>query len=206
MAIISVDGHARGSRTDYRQYFEEKYLSNYDEFVLSQEQRDLGPPGSVKPGLEPECQWDSQLRLQALENEGVVAEVLFPNGLPFATARSEHVERAPDPALERQERLVYNRWLADFCADTPGRRAGQALISFDNVEAAVADVYWAKEHGLGGISMPSLLPGGMAFFHPDLDPVWAAIRGGGAPDQPTRRCGCAGLRSAWIRRHHDVGY
>ena len=176
MAIISVDGHAKGSRADYRQYFEQKYLSTYDDFVRLQEQQDMPDPGSVKPGLEVECQWDSQLRLRRLESEGVVAEVLFPNGMPFGTRPSEHADRMTDPELDRQERLVYNRWLADFCAEAPGRRAGQALIAFDDVEAAVADVYWAKEHGLGGIAMPSLLPGGIAFFHRDLDPVWAAIQ------------------------------
>jgi hypothetical protein len=40
--------------------------------------------------------------------------------------------------------MAYNRWLADFCALAPGRRAGQALISFDDVEQAVRDIHWAR--------------------------------------------------------------
>ena len=50
----------------------------------------------------------------------------------------------------RESRLAYNRWLADFFADAPGRRSGQAVVAFDDVEQAVADIHWAKEHGLGG--------------------------------------------------------
>ena len=68
----------------------------------------------VKTGLEAECQWDSEVRLKDLEKEGIVAEVLFPKGMPFATRRSAHDERPPDPEIDRQERMVYNRWLADF--------------------------------------------------------------------------------------------
>ena len=78
-------------------------------------------------------------------------------------------------------RHAYNRWLADFCAEAPGRRAGQAVIAFDDVDQAIEDVHWAKEHGLGGIMMPPLNPGGIFFFDPVLDPVWAAIQDIGLP-------------------------
>ena len=73
------------------------------------------------------------------------------------------------------------RWLADFCSQAPGRLAGQALVLFDDVEQAVHDVYWAREHGLGGVMMPGLYPGGTYFFDPALDPVWAAIQETGLP-------------------------
>jgi predicted TIM-barrel fold metal-dependent hydrolase len=55
------------------------------------------------------------------------------------------------------------------------------VISFDDIETAVQDVYWAKEHGLGGIMMPPLNPGGTFFFDPVLDPVWAACQDTGLP-------------------------
>jgi predicted TIM-barrel fold metal-dependent hydrolase len=181
MAIISVDGHTRASRAGYRDYFDQKYLTVYDEWVADQERENLSEAGNIKPGIDVESQWDSERRLQYLETEGVVAEVLFPNALPFGTSRSDHAIAMTDPDLERQERQVYNRWLADFCAEAPGRRSGQAQISFDNIERAVEDIHWAKEHGLGGIMMPSLLPGGTAFFNPVLDPVWAACQEVGLP-------------------------
>ena len=77
-------------------------------------------------------------------------------------------------------------WCADPLAGVtahrpPGRRAGQALISFDDVDLAVKDIHWAGDHGLGGVMMPALLPGGIFFFDPALDPVWAACVDVGLP-------------------------
>jgi predicted TIM-barrel fold metal-dependent hydrolase len=91
------------------------------------------------------------------------------------------VGRAANPELEAAGRAAYNRWLADFCAETPGRRSGQAVVSFADVDHAIAEVRWAKAHGLGGIMMPALVPGGTNFFDPALDPIWAAIEEVGLP-------------------------
>ena len=49
------------------------------------------------------------------------------------------------------------------------------------MDLAVDDIHWAKEHGLGGVMMPALLPGGTFFFDPALDPVWAACVDVGLP-------------------------
>jgi predicted TIM-barrel fold metal-dependent hydrolase len=173
-AIISVDGHVRASREGYRDYMEERYLPIFDEWVRSMEDAGAADPGGVQPGLDAASQWDSELRLKDMESQGVVAEVLFPNGLPFQAGRGGDNGDFAGPELDRQARMAYNRWLADFCALVPDRRAGQALVAFDDVDQAVKDVHWAREHGLGGIMMPALLPGGTFFFDPVLDPVWAA--------------------------------
>jgi predicted TIM-barrel fold metal-dependent hydrolase len=94
----------------------------------------------------------------------------------------EDLGSSRDPERDRQARMAYNRWLADFCAAVPGRRAGQAVVSFDDgVEIAAQDVYWAKEHGLSGVMMPPLNPGGIFFFDPVLDPIWAACQDTGLP-------------------------
>jgi predicted TIM-barrel fold metal-dependent hydrolase len=174
VAIISVDGHVRASRETYRGYVESKYLNDYDDWAQSV--ADTPDSGNLNPQFGVEAQWDSQARLRDLETNGVVAEVLFPNGLPFQSRRFEDLGRAADADLTREARLAHNRWLVDFCSDAPGRRAGQALISFDDVNQAVEDIHWAKEHGLGGIMMPALTPGGTFFFDPALDPVWAACQ------------------------------
>jgi len=181
VAIISVDGHVKASRAGYRSHVEKKYLDTFDEWVRSEEEAGLPDAGNLNPEIGLEGQWDSQHRLRDLESKGVVAEVLFPNGLPFQFRRFEDVGRAADPELTDQARRAYNRWLAEFCAEAPGRRAGQALVSFDDVDQAVKDIHWAKEHGLGGMMMPALLPGGKFFFDPALDPVWAACVDVGLP-------------------------
>jgi predicted TIM-barrel fold metal-dependent hydrolase len=181
MAIISVDGHVKASRALYRGYVERSFLDTFDDWVRAQEAAGVPDTGNVNPAFDVSVQWDSERRLEALAGEGVVAEVLFPNGLPFANRRFEDAARAEDAALSRAARMAHNRWLAEFCAEAPGRRAGQALIAFDDIDQAVADVYWAKEHGLGGVMMPALEPGDRFFFDPALDPVWAAIEEVGLP-------------------------
>ena len=180
-AIISVDGHVKASRAGYREYIQKKHLEDYDASVKAAELDGIPDAGNLNPEYGFDAQWDSKARWETLEGQGVVAEVLFPNGQPFQVNRFEDVGRAAHPELEAEGRRAYNRWLADFCAEAPGRRAGQAVVSFDDIDQAVADVRWAKEHGLGGIMMPALQPGGTNFFDPLLDPIWAAIEEVGLP-------------------------
>ena len=181
VAVISVDGHVKASRAGYRDYIESEHLDAYDEWVAAAERNGMPDGGNVNPEYGLDAQWDPDRRLRDLESQGVVAEVLFPNGLPFQTTPFDDAGQAPDPALTRAGRRAYNRWLADFCAAAPGRRAGQALVSFNDVDEAVRDIHWAKGHGLGGIMMPPLFHGGTYFFDPVLDPVWAAVVEVGLP-------------------------
>ncbi|MEX1008735.1 MAG: amidohydrolase family protein [Acidimicrobiia bacterium] len=174
LAVISVDGHVKASRTGYRDYIEGRYLDEFDAWVASME--GMPDAGNKNPKLPDASQWDSNLRLEHLEAQGVAAEVLFPNGLAFVDARFQDAATSNDRELAREGRRAYNRWLADFCSQVAGRRAGQAVVSFDDIDEAIDDVHWAKAHGLMGISMPALQPGGTYFFDEKLDPVWAAIQ------------------------------
>ena len=174
-AIISIDGHVKASRAGYRDYIEKKYLEAYDDSVREAEAAGIPDAGNLNPEYGYDAQWDSARRLEAVEAQGAVAEVLFPNGQPFQLNRFEDVGRADNADLAAAGRSAYNRWLADFCAEAPGRRAGQAVVSFDDIDQCIKDIHWAKEHGLGGIMLPGLNPGGTFFFDPVLDPVWETI-------------------------------
>jgi predicted TIM-barrel fold metal-dependent hydrolase len=174
-AIISVDGHVKASRAGYREYIEKKYLDRYDDSVREAEAAGIPDSGNLNPEYGYDAQWDSERRLEAVEAQGAVAEVLFPNGQPFQVNRFEDVGRADNAELASAGRNAYNRWLADFCAEAPGRRAGQAVVSFDDIDQCIKDIHWAKEHGLGGIMLPGLNPGGTFFFDPALDPIWQTI-------------------------------
>jgi predicted TIM-barrel fold metal-dependent hydrolase len=180
-AIISVDGHVRASREGFREYVPKGLAAAYDEWARSQERAPRPEAGNMQPQLPDESQWDPDRRVRDLESQGVVAEVLFPNGVPFQSNAFEDGGRADDPELTHAGRTIYMHWLADFCGQARGRFSGQAPVVFDDIEDAVRDVYWAKEHGLGGIMMPGLFPGGRYFFDPALDPVWAAIQETGLP-------------------------
>ncbi|HXY91716.1 MAG TPA: amidohydrolase family protein [Acidimicrobiia bacterium] len=180
-AIISVDGHVKASRNEYRDYLPKQYLEEYDEQVKAAEEAETPDAGNLHPDLAPEQQWDSDLRTGSLERIGVVAEVLFPNGQPFQLNPLDDHPRAANPELAEAGRQAYNRWLVDFCALTPDRRRGQMQTSFLDVDRAVRDIHWAKEHGLGGIMIPEFTPESRAFVDPDLDPIWAACVETGLP-------------------------
>ena len=45
---------------------------------------------------------------------------------------------------------MYNDWIADFCAEAPGRRAGVGLITLDDIDETVRQVRWLREHDVFG--------------------------------------------------------
>ncbi len=53
--------------------------------------------------------------------------------------------RADEYELRWAGLRAHNRWMADFCADTPGRRAGMAQVFLNDVDDAVAEIEWAAE-------------------------------------------------------------
>ena len=46
MAIISIDGHAKASPIGYRQYFEQKFLPAYDDWLAGAAERDQRGTGT----------------------------------------------------------------------------------------------------------------------------------------------------------------
>ena len=123
--------------------------------------------------------FDSDRRLQELEAEGIVAEVLFPNGVPFARGFGDTHPRDLREAGAR----AYNRWLADFCREAPTRRAGMAVVSLYDIDRAVDETRAAKENGLKGVMLPSYW--GTEGIAPYLDrcyePFWSACSEMGLP-------------------------
>ena len=175
LAIISVDGHVKAPRDSYRDYIDPDWRDAFDAWLQSTEEAGDGFVGAQHGEA---MQWDAQQRVAVMEQQGVMAEVLFPNGAPFNVGR---VDYAPDPDETRQANMAFNRWVLDFCSAAVGRLHAQALVSFHDVEQAVRDIHWAKEHGMVGILMPPLYPGSKFFFDPALDPIWAACVEVGIP-------------------------
>ena len=173
--IISVDGHVKPSRSAYRDYLDPEYRAQYDERNTASAGT---PDGFVRADFGEDAQWDAERRMAAMESQGVVAEVLIPNGLPFEEGRADF---APDPELVRAGYRAYNRWLVDFCSAAPTRMCGQGKVFFGSTEQAVDDIHEVVEQGLGGIMMPPLHLGGRYFFEPELDPVWRAVEDSGLP-------------------------
>jgi predicted TIM-barrel fold metal-dependent hydrolase len=173
--VISSDGHAGARMDEYREYLEAGYLDEFDEWAKSY----VNPFTDIR-GETAYRNWDSSARLQELENDGVVAEVLFPNTIPPFFPSANLVARLPTAdtyELRWAGLKAHNRWLADFCAETPGRRAGMAQVFLNDIDDAVAEITWAREHGLfGGILLPGVPPdaGLPPLIAPDYEPIWAA--------------------------------
>lgn len=204
--IISCDGHATGRPDDYVPYIEPAYRTRYEEFAREATARraaqrkaqtqgkslfsDEGSFGlDAETGDARDGEWNSSLRTEVLEGEGVVAEVLFPNGgVPFG-GFGESAEHE----LRGVGNRAYDRWLLDFANDSPGRRAALAMLTVHDLEATVAEIRWAAQNGMKGVIIPTVPGEGLPpYLDPSYDALWAACQeyrmpvhihgGGGTPD------------------------
>ena len=129
--------------------------------------------------------WDPALHLEELALDGVVADVLFPdvsqqNAPPFQADAGPGAVGA-NHALQAVGAWAYNRWLADFVSHAPDRLGGLALMTIHDIDAAVAQVRWAREHGLRGVLLPAGV-GNLPFYHhPRYEPIWSACSDLGMP-------------------------
>ena len=84
-------------------------------------------------------------------------------------------KRGPEGAeLAAAGMRMYNRWLADFCSEAPGRYLGLALLPMWDVDAAVREVEFAREIGLVGVNFPAPRPLLPSYGDPLWEPLWSA--------------------------------
>ncbi len=192
--LISADCHAGGSHEMYREYLDPGYRSDFDLWRGGYKNPFKDLHGHLRTR-----NWDNERRNAEMEADGVDGEVLFPNTVPPFFPTGALVARPPTPE-EFELRLAgiraHNRWLADWCAQYPERRAGIAQIFLNDVDEAIADVRFAEEHALrGGVLLPAVPDDAKhikPLYAPDYDPLWAVCEeldvvvnhhsGGGSPD------------------------
>ena len=182
--VISADGHAGGNIPDYRPYLETRWHDEFDAWAA-----DFENPYEDLEGDLGSRNWDSQRRMADLEADGQVAEIIYPNTIPPFYPKTSLTAQPPALTQNDSDRRwaglqAHNRWLADFCADYPGRRAGVAQINLLNVAGSVGEIRWAHEHGLtGGVLLPGTPPGsGMEqLHHRSYEPIWQVCEELGMP-------------------------
>jgi predicted TIM-barrel fold metal-dependent hydrolase len=174
--VISADTHAGGSHAQYREYLDPAYVDDFDAWRAKYKNpfRDLrDTSGRVR-------NWDEERRWQEQgEQDGVVGEVIFPNTVP-PFFPSFVLFAAPPAPEDYEHRLAgvrtHNRWLVDFCNEHPERRAGVGQIFLNDLDDALDDTRWIKEHGLrGGILLPNVPPDVKwvrPLYDPYYDPLW----------------------------------
>jgi predicted TIM-barrel fold metal-dependent hydrolase len=195
--IITSDTHAGSDPEGYGPYLERKWKSDYEEWLVYSEQlaqamRKVMGERSIGVDGDPEIfgyrNWDSAKRLAETEADGITGEVVFPNtSPPFAPSMMSEfgeAELGTDYPRRWAGIQAHNRWLADFCKEAPGRRAGIAQIFLPYVEESVKEIHWAKENGLfGGVLLPGAPPGSgiEPLYSPKYEPIFAACAELGMP-------------------------
>ncbi|MFB0977796.1 MAG: amidohydrolase family protein [Myxococcota bacterium] len=188
--LITSDSHAGPEHRTYGNYLEQKWQGDFNDWAKEVDEwivqmRTVMGPRSIAVNGDPEVDggrnWDSTRRLAETEADGVVAEVIFSNTSPPFAPRLFTEFGEPEIGRDFDRRWAgiqaHNRWLADFCSEAPGRRAGIVQIYLPNVEGSVKEIRWAKENGLtGGVLLPGAPPGSGVppLYAPEYEPIWNA--------------------------------
>jgi predicted TIM-barrel fold metal-dependent hydrolase len=187
--VISSDGHAGPPPEVYREYLEERFLARFDEQLAANEiaalvgQEFLDEWDEETGDREMKAAYDPVVRDRVLDQEGVAAEVLFPDAdvlgtgrlasSPFGSGLGSGVDAEPE-TLKAGAR-AHNRWLVDFCRSNPRRRIGVAVVPVTaGVDDAVAEVHAAAGMGLRGVMIPTRWFDAPAYLDPSYEPFWAA--------------------------------
>lgn len=171
--LITADTHAGGSHAQYREYLDLEYREKFDEW-----RGGYRNPSQEHYGSKKLRNWDKEIRTKDQNSQGVVGEVIFPNTVPPFFRQS--IVTAQPPRPENYELALagiraHNRWLKDFCAEDPDRRAGIGLILPNDLDEAIKDIEFIAESGLrGGVLLP-LIPPDCEWLTPLFDSAWDKV-------------------------------
>jgi predicted TIM-barrel fold metal-dependent hydrolase len=97
----------------------------------------------------------------------VFAEVLYPTvAMRFFTIE--------DPAFANACVRAYNTFAADFCRQKPDRFKAVAVITLDDLDAAITEMHRAHSLGLAGAMIAAVPEGDLPYHDARYDPFWAA--------------------------------
>jgi predicted TIM-barrel fold metal-dependent hydrolase len=187
--VVSADGHAGPPAAVYREYLSESYREAFDDHQEALHAGRMVNTAFVEEwdeetgDHEMKAAYDPDARDAILDQEGVAAEVIFPDAdvlgtgrlasSPFGSGLGSGV--GVDPSAVQEGARAHNRWLADFCATNPTRRIGVAVVPVTaGVDEAVAMVRSAAESGLRGVMIPTRWFEAPAYLDPIYEPFWAA--------------------------------
>lgn len=216
--VISSDGHVGLPPERYRTYLEARYHAAFDEAIEREirmreehEKRflidDFNTKWRARVGDGLEGAWDGTIRNRVLDQDGVAAEVLFPDGITERNAPpfGADIGLKPfgtKPELQWAGARAHNRWLADFCSEDPARRIGLAVIpALYDLDETLKEIRWAHEHGLKGVFFPSITDGYDMYNHTKYYPLWDLLQqtrmplhfhSGGSPAYDTTQPGWIG--------------
>jgi predicted TIM-barrel fold metal-dependent hydrolase len=187
--VVSSDTHAGLPGEQYRDYVDPQYREMFDlalplqiDKIRKAEKRFLIQ--SINDDWRRDIQteltgaWDHEQRIKILDTDGIAGEVIFPDGItelntpPFGAGLGLPTEDIV-PELQWAGARAHNRWLAEFCAKAPERRAGVALCPLLwDIDQALQEVRWAHENGLRAVLIPHMTNEFPAYHHTRYHPFW----------------------------------
>ena len=195
--IISSDCHAGLACEEYRPYLDARHHEAFDGFVA---ERGANREAALELNYDYIHEWestnadglrgayDSDQRNKELDADGVAGEILFADSdavtgaesPPFGAGLSAGLIEDPDLAFAGAR--AHNRWLAEFVAESPERRAGIALVPVSHdPERGVAEAEWAAANGLRGVMIPTMWHERAPYHDERYDRFWAVCAEAGLP-------------------------
>ncbi len=189
--VVSSDTHAGLNCEEYRPYLDSSLHEEFDQYVAERhEHRRIAEEvnadfiqqweGDNAEGLR--GAYDPEVRDKELDADGISGEVIFADGdavtgqesPPFGAGLA--AGQITDPKKAFGGARAHNRWLEEFCATNPARRAGVALVPITHgVEESVKEIEaLAGKPGIKGIMVPTMWHGFPAYGSGHYDKVWAA--------------------------------
>jgi predicted TIM-barrel fold metal-dependent hydrolase len=120
-------------------------------------------------GEAPYGSMDPDERLKVLDAENIDAAILYTTVGLLWEAELE------DPELSQAYTRAYNRWICEFCADSP-RLVPTAHLSLSDPVAAARELERAVGDGARGAYVAPFTHDGRPLGHPDIHPVFAAAQ------------------------------
>ena len=177
--IISADTHCGANHATYREYLDPAFHEDFDAWRGEYK----NPWKDLRDTDLRIRSWDDERRDADQYADGAVGEVLFPNTVPPFYPGFVLFAGPPKPDQYAHRRAgihAHNRWLADFCGRRPAQRAGVGQIFLNDIDDAIEDATWIKEHGLrGGVLLPQVAPDVdwvKPLYDPEYDRLWAALQ------------------------------
>ena len=110
---------------------------------------------------------DIPLRLADLEEDGVAAEVIYPQGIFKAFA-------SPDTGYQRALTSLYNDWYHEIFGEHTDRFAVSALLPMVDISTAMDEAEGWRRMGYRSLSVPLAIPL-LPYNHPAYEPFWATV-------------------------------
>ncbi|WP_101758618.1 amidohydrolase family protein [Oceanicoccus sp. KOV_DT_Chl] len=189
--VVSSDCHAGLPADGYRQYLDPGLRETFDQVLPIQIEMIKNAEKSFliqeineewRKDIQQELTgaWDYDQRIKMLDNDGIAAEIIFPDGIteqntpPFGAGLGLPTENIV-PELQWAGARAHNRWLAELVANNPARHLGVAAVPLLwDIDEAIKEVKWCADNGLRSVLIPHMTNQFSCYHHTRYHPFWQA--------------------------------